>query len=379
MSVKNCVKLLLMLLLIFCLTNSYAQTFSDRTLDKVKLDSLRNAEYPYVMPIWGQQATNAGFHLPLPFGVNINYVWQESEITISNLSIGFNGGEMQNLDQVIHFNSAVATSNVVNFRPDFWLFPFLNIYGIFAKSKTSTAVNFSVFLPEDIKDPENSAWSEVLIADAAPEFDAMSFGFGLTPTIGIGGGWLALDMNFTWTDIAELKEPAFGFVFGPRLGKTFELGKPDMNINFWVGGFRLKIGSQTEGSLPLSELFDVGEFEQKIEAGYEKVAQVQLDADEWWNSLTAAEQRNPTNVARYEAANKALEVAGKVLNQASTAAGRVDESTVQYSLEKAQANMWNFIVGAQFQLNQHFMIRGEYGFLSKRHQFIGGIQYRFGL
>jgi hypothetical protein len=367
-----------MLLLIFCLTNSYAQVFSDRTLDKVKLDSLRNAEYPYVMPIWGQQATNAGFHLPLPFGVNINYVWQESEITISNLSIGFNGGEMQNLDQVIQFNSTDASSNVVNFRPDLWLFPFLNIYGIFAKSKTSTAVNFSVFLPEDIRDPENSAWSEVLIADAAPEFDAMSFGFGLTPTIGIGGGWLALDMNFTWTDIAELKEPAFGFVFGPRLGKTFELGKPDMNINFWVGGFRLKIGSSTEGSLPLSDLFDVGEFEQKIEAGFEKVAQVQQDADEWWNSLTPVEQRNPTNAARYEAANKALEVAGKVLNQASAAAGRIDESTVQYSLEKAQANMWNFIVGAQFQLNKHFMIRGEYGFLSKRHQFIGGIQYRFG-
>ena len=41
--------------------------------------------------------------------------------------------------------------------------------------------------------------------------------------------------------------------------------------------------------------------------------------------------------------------------------------------------MWNFILGTQYQLNKHFMLRGEVGFLGSRQQFIGGIQYRFGL
>ena len=41
--------------------------------------------------------------------------------------------------------------------------------------------------------------------------------------------------------------------------------------------------------------------------------------------------------------------------------------------------MWNFIIGAQFQLNKHFMWRAEYGFLGSRQQFMTGLQYRFGL
>jgi hypothetical protein len=370
-----------MLLLIFCLTNSYAQVFSDKVVGKSNqglIDSLKKAEYPYALPIWGQQATNAGFDLPYSAGINVNYFWQESGIVISNLMLGFNNSPMQNIDQLVRFNSSTARSNAINLRPDIWLFPFLNIYGIFSRSKTSTDVDFSIWLPDSIGNPEGE-WNEVLRTNAIANFDGVTFGFGLTPTIGIAGGWLALDMNFTWTDIDALKEPAFGFVFGPRLGKTFKLNKPDMSINFWVGAFRLKIGSSTEGSLPLSDLFDVNEFAGKIEDGFEKVAQAQQNADNWWNSLTPIEQKNPNNIAKYQAANRVIEGAANLLNSASGAAGDIENSTVQYSLEKKQENLWNFIVGTQFQLNKHLMFRIEYGFLSARHQFLGGIQYRFGL
>jgi hypothetical protein len=54
-------------------------------------------------------------------------------------------------------------------------------------------------------------------------------------------------------------------------------------------------------------------------------------------------------------------------------------STVQYSLTKKPKDMWNFVVGSQFQINRHFMLRAEYGFLSSREQLTLGLQYRFGL
>ena len=56
-----------------------------------------------------------------------------------------------------------------------------------------------------------------------------------------------------------------------------------------------------------------------------------------------------------------------------------ETATVQYSLDKRVKNMWNMVVGTQFQLNKHWMIRAEYGFLGSRSQFVGGLQYRFGL
>jgi opacity protein-like surface antigen len=85
------------------------------------------------------------------------------------------------------------------------------------------------------------------------------------------------------------------------------------------------------------------------------------------------------NKARYEVANQALATAGSVLTGLDGALSNAESATVQYSLEKGQKKMWNFIVGGQFQLNEHWMVRAEYGFLGTRNQFIGGLQYRFGI
>ena len=76
----------------------------------------------------------------------------------------------------------------------------------------------------------------------------------MTPTMGVGGGWMALDMNVVWTDVDALDKPVFTFVFGPRFGKSFKFKKPERNIAFWAGGFRVKFSSETNGSLLLSEV-----------------------------------------------------------------------------------------------------------------------------
>lgn len=110
-----------------------------------------------------------------------------------------------------------------------------------------------------------------------------------------------------------------------------------------------------------------------------KVAESRQKVDDWWNGLTSDEQKNPVNIAKHETANVALAKAGSVLNAASQAVTSAANSTVQYSLDKRPKDMWNFIIGTQFQINRSWMIRAEYGFLGSRSQFIGGLQYRFNL
>lgn len=135
--------------------------------------------------------------------------------------LGFNNGPMTSLSEVVRFNSAKSEANGLNFRPDIWLFPFLNVYGIVAKAQLSTAVDYSIWIPDAA-----GVWSEAVNLKSRAEFNSTSVGLGVTPTIGVGGGWLALDMNFTWSDIPEQKDPAFAFIFGPRMGKTFKLKNP---------------------------------------------------------------------------------------------------------------------------------------------------------
>jgi hypothetical protein len=355
-----------------------SQVYTNKEVGKknaAAIDSLKNTEYPYILPIWGKKVTKLGYKLPYSAGIGINYVWQKSELVIENLQIGFNNGPLYNLDEIVRFNEAVSEAKLANIRPDIWILPFLNIYGIFGWSKPSTTVGFGVWVPDS-----SNNWSEVVTYSTKANFTATTLGFGMTPTMGVGNGWIALDMNVAWTDVSALDKPVFTYVFGPRFGKTFKFKKPEQNAAVWVGGFRVKFSSDTKGSIALSEVIsDGGSVSAKIDAGQEKVIEKQAGVDTWWNGLTPPQQNNPVNRAKYETANRALARAGEILNSAEGALDNISNSTIQYSLDKRVKDMWNFIVGSQLQLSKHWMIRGEFGFFGSRQQFIGGLQYRFGL
>jgi hypothetical protein len=372
-------KKIILFVLIACLViiPAFSQVYTDKVVgqkNQALADTLKKTKYPYILPIWGEKVTQKGFSLPYSAGISVNYLWQKSDLVLNNLMIGFNNGPMYNLDEIIRFDNSQSAASAVNIRPDFWLFPFLNIYGILAQAKTSTSITAGIWLPDT-----SDVWSEATSFSTKANFTATTFGIGATPTLGVGGGWLALDMNVAWTDVSALDKPVFTFVFGPRAGKTFKFKKPERNIAFWVGGFRVKFSSGTEGNINLSDVMPVDQWQAKIDQGNANVAEKQTQVDAWWSGLTPKEQANPTNKAKYETYNRAIDAAGNVLSAAEGAVTTAGTSTVQYSLDKRNKDMWNFIVGSQFQFSKHWMIRAEYGFLGSREQFIGGLQYRFGL
>src|SRR5215813_12218451 len=114
-------KLWFLLACTFCASSSYAQYTTDKVLgpkNQSLADSLKKMEYPYLLPIWGKKVVAKGFNIPKSAGVSAQYVYQQSDILITDLSVGFNHGPLYPLDQIIRFNSAVATSNAANLRPD---------------------------------------------------------------------------------------------------------------------------------------------------------------------------------------------------------------------------------------------------------------------
>src|SRR4051794_18777851 len=156
-------------------------------------------------------------------------------------------------------------------------------------------------------------------------------------------------MNFSWSDISELDEPAYTVVIGPRLGKNITFKNPERSLAIWAGGFRVKLNSGTNGNISTTNLFPTEEWGRKIDTGYIKVAESQQKVDTRWAGLTAAEQKNPVNTAKHQSANAALARAGGILDQATDAVSNIGNSTIQYSLDKKPKEMWNFIIGSQFQ------------------------------
>ena len=360
-----------------CASGAHAQVFSNKVVGKKNAalaDSLKHSAYPYALPIWGEKATKRGYSLPYSAGVSLQYFGQRSDLVIENLMVGFNHGPLHDLDQIVRFDKAKSRSDGISLRPDVWLFPFLNVYAILGRSAASTEVGYGIWLPDS-----SGHEQQVTHLGTKVDFTANTFGFGLTPTIGVGGGWLALDMNFTWTDVPQLDQPAQAFVFDPRAGKSFRLRNPDENINFWVGGFRFAINTGTSGSIPLGDALPIDQWQSSVNQGLAAVEKLNADIDAWWTSLSDAQKQNPANIARYNASKAALARAGSFLDAANAAVGNAASSSVQYSLDKRPEDLWNFITGAQYQLNKTWMFRAEVGFLNSRTHVIAGAQYRFGL
>lgn len=365
------------ILFLFWSVSLYSQVYSNKVVgerNEEYIDSLKATPYPYALPIWGEKAAALGYDLPYSAGLSVNFLTQESDLVIDNLNVGFNNGPKYNIDEIVRIPEAIASASALNVRPDIWILPFLNVYGILGAAKTSTEINAGIWLPDTA-----GVWNEILPFSTKAKFNASIMGFGMTPTLGVGGGWLALDMNFAWSDVDALDKPVKTFVFGPRFGKTFKFKKPQSQIALWAGGFRVKFSSETNGSLPLIDLFPGADIQGRVDGAIVKVEETQYAVDEWWNSLSGIEQANPINKAKYETANRALTKAGDILNAADEALNDEQLATVDYSLDKKLKDAWNFIVGTQYQLNKHWMIRAELGFLGSREQFLTSLQYRFGL
>jgi hypothetical protein len=362
---------------LLCAPAAQAQVFTNKVVGKSNqeyADSLKKSVYPYALPIWGDKATKRGYDLPYSAGLSMQYFGQRSDIVIENLQVGFNGGTMHDLDGIVRFDKAKSSSDGISLRPDIWLYPFLNVYGIFGVSAASTDVGYGIWLPDS-----SGREQQVLHLSTKVDFTAATLGFGLTPTIGVGGGWLALDMNFTWTDVPQLSKPAQSFVFDPRMGKSFKLRRPDENINIWAGGFRLAINTGTTGSIPLSDALPIDQWQSSVDQAQAEVARRNAEVDTWWASLTQAQQAQPANIAKYQASKAALARAGTFLQNADQAVAHAGSSTVDYSIDKHPADMWNLIVGGQYQMSKSWMVRLEVGFLTSRTHVISGVQYRFGL
>lgn len=357
--------------------NATSQVFTNREVDpqdSVARAKAKTKAYPYALPILGKKAAAAGYDLPYSAGMSIQYFAQTSDIILENLKVGFNGSGLNDLSGLVQFDLAKARASALTIRPDVWVFPFLNVYGILGKAQASTEVKYRVNAPEDINNIV-----PILSGTSLVEFQTTTFGFGIMPAIGIKGAFLVLDMNIAWTDIPQLSRPTRTFVFGPRLGKNFKLRKPEQAIAVWVGGFRVSLDAASDGSLPLNEALDVDDFGGRLDAAANKVANGQMKVDDWWASLSPIEQRNPLNVARYDAANRVLSAAGRVITAADNALNTASNSTVEYSLDRRPKDPWNFLTGMQYQFNKHWMFRAEAGYLSSRTQFMCGLQYRFGL
>ena len=342
--IKKTSFLLLLLLLISTTTlrGQYANT-KIKTKNESYTDSLKQVEYNYTFPILGQGAYKKGFDIPYPAGIMGNYMWLKQNIVIDNLQLGLKNDERDiPLTDVnfIQFGDNVNTSYSLNVRPDLWILPFLNVYGILGYGESNTEVN--IVAPIEF----------LSIVDQSLN----TAGFGVMGAGGIGPIWFSVDANWTWSKPALLDSPVLVNVLGLRMGHTFKFNnKPERNIALWAGAMSMKMSSETSGEIKLIDALppDVWERKDEIVDNYY----------DWYD--------NEATIPQKKVADQILTPIVEKIDEAD------GESIIRYGMDKQVEQQWNGTIGAQFQLNKRWMLRSEVGFIGNRKSILASLNYRF--
>lgn len=306
-------------------------------------DSLKNVEYDYIFPILGQGAYSKGFDIPYPAGLMGNYMWMEQNITLENFQLGLLSDEhdipLTDVD-FIDFEDNVNTSYSINVRPDLWILPFLNVYGIFGWGQSRTEVN--------IVKPINFT--------SIVEQDLRTAGVGIMGAGGVGPVWLSADFNMTWSKPELLDEAVRVTVLGLRLGKTFKFNnRPQSNLAIWAGAMYMSMSTVTQGQIQLIDALPPDVWERKDE--------LVNDYYNWYENEATPGQKI---------------IADQVL---TPIVERIDDadgsSIIRYGMDKQVEQKWNGTLGMQYQLNKRWMFRSEAGFIGNRKSILFSLNYRF--
>jgi len=339
------ISIVLLMMLSFCQKSINAQ-YATRKISKKQqayTDSLKQVKYDYIFPIFGQQTYSRGFDIPYPAGVMGNYIWMKQGIVIENLQLGI---QSENLDipltpiEFIDFGYNTNTSSAVNFRPDIWIFPFLNVYGLFGYGSSTTEVNLTA--PVEMKSVVTQA--------------IRTSGFGVLGAFGLGPLFMSVDANWTWTKPELLEDPVLAKVLGVRLGKTFVFkSQPERNIAIWAGGMRVRMSSETVGSVKMSDAIP--------QETWDRADEIVENYNVWYEGLDPFKQGIVDNTPVPDLID--------ALDQ------RDGSTIIQYGMDKRPVEEWNMVIGGQFQFNKRWMLRSEVGIVGDRKSFLASVNYRF--
>jgi opacity protein-like surface antigen len=327
--------LLVLSTVLLCLCYSppaWAQSTANYEPKSAAVDSVQSAGWDHFFPIWGKKVVAKGFELPLPFGLNVQYLYNYQELNIGNLQLGVNNGGLVDVSDVIDVGFSSVITNTVQFRPDLWVLPFLNVYGLFGAG--TNLVDITLGQPVEFK--------------TQVDRNALIYGFGCNLSGAISRYFVVVNGNLSWADVDGLDQRTLATTLSARIGRSFLLPKK-MRIAGWIGVMSLGVENATSGSIRLGDV---------LPGLGDSLADYQNS--DWYNDLSPVLQQKVDDLF------------------AEIAARDPADTTIDYALDKALAGQWSVVFGGQYQFTPHWMFNWEYSHSETRGALLINLDYRFG-
>ena len=230
-------------------------------------------------PFFGKKIREMGYSLPLPFGVGVSSMIMRQTNKISDFNLVIQG---EQVPYDLKFYNAVSTDMNLSFRPDIWIFPFLNVYGV--AGLTSGSISPSIIVPGISVD--HPLLGEIDIVkpieiNSTIEYKGTTYGIGSTAAGGFRSFFFTLDYNYTLSDMDVIPQTVKVHTLTPRVGILLDAFKTIGTGTLWIGAMYVDVNQQISDQVNLRaidpELADIlGD-----ELGYE----MQLGVADPWNFL----------------------------------------------------------------------------------------------
>ena len=289
--------------------------------------------------------------------------------------------------ETLNFTRCEAYFNGLNFRPDFWLYPFMNVYGIVSTGAAATEVALAPKIPygsegDVLELPEFSS---------RVEFQASTIGLGSTFFAKLGqDNFVSLDGNYSWTKSDMLQDNVGVMTLSGRVGQLFEFGEKKRMLAAYVGFMYRDFTNAdgNDGAVTLDEaipgLQDQVEngIDNKIATNTDQIAENQERIDEINETppvLQSPEERQERRTL--EAKNTLLEVSNNGLDELETTLEENGfyDTNIGYFIKKEMINAWTLEFGVSYTHNEHWGFRSEFGYSEEQQMILAGLVYRFGL
>ncbi len=203
-------------------------------------------------PFFGKKLRNKGYSLPLPFGVGVSFIAIKQTNKLSDFNLIIND---EKIPYDLEFYNMVSADYNFTFRPDFWLFPFLNVYGIAGYTRGS--VNPTILVPGiSFDDPILGPIDIVKPFTLSDEiiYSGTTFGVGGILAGGFKSFFFAIDYNYTWSKMDIISPVLRAQTITPRIGVMLEGFKTLGTGSLYIGGMYLDFKQEITDEVSLREI-----------------------------------------------------------------------------------------------------------------------------
>ena len=263
--------------------------FKEKNLSGEKFNTSSVQPLVQIPPICGKKKRNEGFNLTLPFGSGLQGFWYQQDYTASNLLVTDSTGKITVTSDTMIQNTTAGEMQLY-LKPDVWLFPFLNVYGIFGYTKGTVNPNITVpSFTMHIRDHELLPDNDIPIDTTFEIKDEIAYhgpvvGGGLTFSMGFHAFFVVVDYLYTVTYANEDAGNLQTHKLSPKIGLQLASKKGDGRAAIWLGASYMHNKQTFSGILNVEEISPIVAIILGKEADYSG----DIENSQHWNMLIGA-------------------------------------------------------------------------------------------